>query len=172
MENIKEVTQKTKCRITIWPSIPLLGIYPDKTVIQKDTDTLVFTAELHTAAKTWKEPKVQWELNGQRWLGAYLMEYYPPMKEKEWNNATVWMDLEIIKGFSGGSGVKNPPAMQETRVCSLGWEDPLEKGLATHSRILAWERPWTEKPGGLQSMGLQKSWTWLSDYTTAKRLSC
>ena len=46
--------------------------------------------------------------------------------------------------------------MQETRVQSLGWEDLLEKELATHSNILAWEIPWTEEPGGLQSMGLQE----------------
>ena len=51
--------------------------------------------------------------------------------------------------------VKNLPAMQETWVQSLGWEDPLEKGKATHSSILAWRIPWTEEPGGLQSMGLQ-----------------
>ena len=53
--------------------------------------------------------------------------------------------------------VKNPPAMQETRVQSLGWEDPLEKEMATHSSILAWRIPWTEEPGRLQSMGSQKS---------------
>ena len=52
--------------------------------------------------------------------------------------------------------VKNPPAMQETWVRSLGWEDPLEKGMATHSSILAWRTPWTEEPGGLQSMGSQR----------------
>ena len=46
--------------------------------------------------------------------------------------------------------------MQETRVQSLGWEDPLEKAIATHSSILAWEIPWTEEPGGLQSMGSQR----------------
>ena len=51
--------------------------------------------------------------------------------------------------------VKNLPAMQETRVQFLGWEDSLEKEMATHSSILAWEIPWTEEPGGLQSMGLQ-----------------
>ena len=45
--------------------------------------------------------------------------------------------------------VKNPPAMQETWVRSLGWGDPLEKGMAAHSSILAWEIPWTEKAGGL-----------------------
>ena len=52
--------------------------------------------------------------------------------------------------------VRNLPAMQETQVPSLGQEDLLEKGMATHSRILAWRIPWTEQPGGLQSMGLQR----------------
>ena len=47
--------------------------------------------------------------------------------------------------------VKNLPAMQETRVRALGWEDPLEKGMATYSSILAWRTPWTEEPGGLYS---------------------
>ena len=64
--------------------------------------------------------------------------------------------------------VKNLPAMQETRVQSLGQEDPLEKGMATLSSILARRIPWTEDPGGLQSMGLQKSWT-LSDQITTKK---
>ena len=53
--------------------------------------------------------------------------------------------------------VKNLPAMQETRVQSLGWEDLLEKGMATHSSILAWKSPWTEEPAGLQSMGSQRA---------------
>ena len=52
--------------------------------------------------------------------------------------------------------VKNPPAMHETWVRSLGWEDPLEEGMATLSIILAWRIPWTEEPGGLQSMGSQR----------------
>ena len=51
---------------------------------------------------------------------------------------------------------KNLPAMQESWVQSLGWEDPLQKGTATHSSILAWRVPWTEEPGGLQSMGSQR----------------
>ena len=59
-------------------------------------------------------------------------------------------------GFPGGSDYKNLSAMQETRVRSLGWEDTLEKGMATHSSVLAWRIPWTEGPGGLQSMGLQR----------------
>ena len=51
--------------------------------------------------------------------------------------------------------VKNSPAMQETQILSLGLEYPLEKEMATHSSVLAWEIPWTEEPGGLQSMGSQ-----------------
>ena len=52
--------------------------------------------------------------------------------------------------------VKNLPATRETWVRSLGWEDPLQKEMATHSSILAWRIPWTEKPGGLQSIGFQR----------------
>ena len=52
--------------------------------------------------------------------------------------------------------VKNLPAMQETWVLSLGWDDPLEEGMTTHSSILAWRIGWTEEPGGLQSMGSQR----------------
>ena len=52
--------------------------------------------------------------------------------------------------------VKNPPAVQETRVQSLGQEDPLEKGLATHSSMLVWRIPWTEEPGRMLAMGLQR----------------
>ena len=51
--------------------------------------------------------------------------------------------------------VKNPPVVQEIQVWSLGLKDPLEKGITTHSSILAWRIPWTEEPGGLQSMRLQ-----------------
>ena len=78
----------------------------------------------------------------------------------------------ISLGFSGGISIKNKedkdslslkiknvPAMQEMQVQPLRGEDPLEKETATHSDILAWEIPWTEKTGGLHSMGLQKSWT-------------
>ena len=59
--------------------------------------------------------------------------------------------------------VKNLPAMQETCVQSLGWEDPLKKEMATHSSILAWEIPWTEGPGELWTIQPQKSRTRLSD---------
>ena len=61
--------------------------------------------------------------------------------------------------------------IQETQVRSLGWEDPMEENMETHSSILAWRMPWTEESGGLESMGLQKSWTQLSTptHTQARR---
>ena len=62
----------------------------------------------------------------------------------------------ILEGFPSGSAVKNLPVMQdlqETQVQSLGQEDPVEEGMATHSSVLAWRIPWTEEPSGLQSMG-------------------
>ena len=59
--------------------------------------------------------------------------------------------------------VKNLPAMQETRVQTMGREDPLEQEMATHSSFLDWRILWTEEPGRLQSMGLQKRWTQVSD---------
>ena len=65
----------------------------------------------------------------------------------------------ILLSVPCGSAAKNLPAMQEMWVQSLGREDPLEKGVATHSSILAWRIPWAEEPGGLQSMGSQENWT-------------
>ena len=71
-----------------------------------------------------------------------------------------------------GSGVKNLPViqkMQETQVRSLGWEDPLEEGMATHSSILVWRIPWTEKPGGATVHGVTKSRTRLKQLSTHRR---
>ena len=66
--------------------------------------------------------------------------------------------------------VKNPPAMQETWVRSLGWEDPLEEDMATHSSILAWRNPWTEEPGRLWSIGLQRvRRDWATKHSTGTR---
>ena len=66
------------------------------------------------------------------------------------------MNLRIIRASLVAQSVKSLPAMQVTWGWSLVWEDPLEKEMATHSRILAWRIPWTEEPGGLQSMGSQR----------------
>ena len=65
-------------------------------------------------------------------------------------------DIWHLKGFPGGSVVKNPPAIQETWVPSLGGEDPLEKEMVTHSSIIACEIPWTEEPGRLEFIGSQR----------------
>ena len=61
----------------------------------------------------------------------------------------------VLLGFPSGSLVKNSPAILETWVQTLGQEDPLDEDMATHTSILAWRTPWTEKPGGQQNMGSQ-----------------
>ena len=76
------------------------------------------------------------------------------------DNAQLQTASSSLLFFQGASLVaqmeKNLPAVQETWAQSLGWEDVLEKGMAAHSSILAWGIPWTEEPGGLQTMGLQR----------------
>ena len=79
------------------------------------------------------------------------------------NNWTVVFEGHLEGASLMVQTVKNLPAMQETQVQFLGWKDSLEKEMATHASILAWEIPWTEEPGRLQSMGLQKNLTGLSD---------
>ena len=69
-------------------------------------------------------------------------------------------------GFPVAQMVKNPPVMQETWVRSLGWENSLERGTATHSNILAWRIPWTKEPGTLQSMGSQRAGHNRATFTT------
>ena len=69
-----------------------------------------------------------------------------------------WMtSLSFFLPFPGSSVSKESTVVQETQIQPLGWEDPLEKEIAAHSSILAWEILWTEEPGGLPSMGSQKS---------------
>ena len=84
--------------------------------------------------------------------GLENFEHYFANVWDECNCAVVWTFLESLVA----QRIKLLPAMQETRVRSLGWEDPLEKEMATHSSILSWRIPWTEEPGGLQSTGSQR----------------
>ena len=77
----------------------------------------------------------------------FLCSFHKDFVALHLNHDTLWV------AFLVAQVVKNPPAMWETWVWSLGWEDPLEEGMATHSSILAWRIPWTEEPGGLQFMG-------------------
>ena len=76
----------------------------------------------------------------------------------QYSNTPQWKLFPVsqLLGFPGGSVAKNPPAVEETQVQSLGQKDPLEEEAATHASILAWKIPWTEKPGGLQLMRLQR----------------
>ena len=70
---------------------------------------------------------------------------------------SIFLSVLSIQGFTGGSAVKNRPAMQERQVQSLGQKDPLKKEMVTHSSIFAWEISWTEEPDKLQSMRSQES---------------
>ena len=78
--------------------------------------------------------------------------------DRSHQNKHCFISFDVIIGASLVTQiVNNLPAMQETWVQSLGWEDPLEKGMATHPSILAWRIPWVEEIGGLQSVGLQRA---------------
>ena len=83
----------------------------------------------------------------------YTTEYYSGInKNKIVPSAATWIHLEIIMGFPSGLDGKESGSNEKTQVRYQGWDNPLEKGMATHSSILAWEISWTEEPGGLQSM--------------------
>ena len=75
---------------------------------------------------------------------------------ERWSLSQTYVNGYFIFASLVAQSVKNLPAVQETQVQSLGWEDPLKKDMATHSSILAWKIPWTKEPAGLQSMGLQR----------------
>ena len=97
------------------------------------------------------------------------------VEQQSWNlvcsqsTCTFQDGSSVIWGFPDGSAVKNPSANAGDEGLILVWEDPLEKQRATHSNILAWEIPWTEKPGGLQSKGSQRvghHWSWVLQLPT------
>ena len=88
--------------------------------------------------------ELSYTVGGNRnWYIHYGEHYGDALKSK--NRATIWSS----KGFPGGSDSEESALIQETGVWSLGWEDSPEKGMATHSSILAWRLPWTEEPGRL-----------------------
>ena len=111
----------------------------------------------HSSIFAWRIPGGQGSLAGYSpWHGK---ELYTTERLSTAHRVVYKPDITSLVcslGFSGGSAVKNSPAIQETRVQSLGWEDPLEEGMTTHSSIPAWSIPWTEKPGRLQSTGSQR----------------
>ena len=93
------------------------------------------------------------ESQGQRRLASYSPWGRKELDTAEWLN---WTELNHWMASLVAQMVKNPPAVQEIQVWSLGWEDPMDKGMATHSSILACRIPGTEEPSGLQSMGSQR----------------
>ena len=100
-----------------------------------------------------------------RFVNIYETKQYNLIEEARLKNISVAQAVSSTQHAAGetlrdaslvAQSVKNLPAVQETQVRSLGWEDPLEKEMATHPSILAWKISWTEEPGGLQSMGSQR----------------
>ena len=90
------------------------------------------------------------------WYGSIVFQAFPNLcPHKVFQVHLISFLPKLWTSLLVAQTVKNPPAMGETQIWSLGWEDPLEKGKATHSNILAWKFSWTEEPGGLQSMGSQ-----------------
>ena len=85
-----------------------------------------------------------------------LREILRRQKQQELEINGMWYGIWEARASLVAQMVKNLPAIQDTQVWSLSWEDPLEKEMATHSSILSWRIPWTEEPGGLQSWGLQR----------------
>ena len=135
--------KKLGIKLPYGPAIPLLGIYPEETKIEREICILLFIAALFTIVRTWKQPRC---LSSEEWIRKlwyiYTMEY--------WASLVAQM-------------VKHLPAMRETRVLFLGWEDPLEKKVATHSNILAWRISMDRGAWWAKLRGFAKSWTRLSN---------
>ena len=107
----------------------------------------------HSSILAWK---IQWAEKPGRLqsLGSKIAGHNLVTKQKLWQNLVY--HNKSRQASLGAQLVKHLPAVQETWVQFLGWKDPLEKEIATHSSILAWRIPWTEEPGGVQSMGSQR----------------
>ena len=103
----------------------------------------------HSSVLAWRIPGTG-EPGGLRSMGSHRVGH-------DWSDLVVV--VVYVWGFPRSSIGKNLPAIQETQVRFLGWEDPLEKEMATHTSTLAWRIPWTEEPGRLLSLGLQESHT-------------
>ena len=92
-------------------------------------------------------------------LPGAILNHHPlnhSRRDFSWLIEVSWIYIFMILKKLVAQMVKNLPVMQETQVWSWGWEDPLEKAMAIHSNVLVWRITWTEEPGGLQSMGLQR----------------
>ena len=141
MENSMEVPQKIKNRVSRSSNSSSPGHIPRENFDSKR----YMQPSVHSSA-----------IHHSQGMEATLM-YINRWMNKESCNIDIqthtYTHTDTYRGFPSGLAVKNPPAMQEMWEIHLGWEDPLEKAMATYSSILSWRIPWTEKPSGLQSMG-------------------
>ena len=140
---------KGKIELPYDPAIPFLGIYPNRTVIQKDTRTPMFIAALSTMVDTWKQPKCPSAGDRINMWYIYTMEYHSGIQKNRIRpSAATWTDPDLIILSEISQTEKD-----KYRMISL----LLEKEMATRSSILAWRFPWREEPGRLQSMRSQES---------------
>ena len=132
--------------ITVGPNFPCRAGCPEEEL----------AGETPRVSRGWGFP-LRAELKTQSWISTQLEPFGLHHETRLKKKSVSFIDhLLCSRSFPGDSGVKNPPAMQERWVQSLAQEDPLEEGMATLSSVIAWEIPWTEEPGGLQSLGLQR----------------
>ena len=137
----------------IWPSLVAQLVKNLPAMWKTWVQTLVWEDPLekgratHSSILTWRTP---WTVRS-----VYYTPLYSPWDSEE-SDSIEWFSLSlfirIFRASLVAQTVKNLPATKETWIQSLDWEDPLEKETAVHSNILAWRIPWTEEPGGLQSM--------------------
>ena len=127
-----------------------------------NTNTLISGIPL--ILKRWAEEQI-WLDEKKKDLFLYR-DFYGNIHSFHLCSVLQWPIFLGVLGFPVAQTIKNLPAMQKTQVQFLGREDPLEKGMATHSSILAWRIPWTEEPCRLQSMGSQRvRHNWATEYT-------
>ena len=118
--------------------------------------------------KFFLQPHLHFGQSGAYTVGISLS--YRSLQSRFWVQR--WSDTDFVHcsrfqlTFVGSETVKNLPVMQETQIWFLGWEDPVEKRMATYSNILAWIIPWTEEPGGLQSWGCRVWHSWATNTFT------
>ena len=155
--------------------MPLLCTSPSKLKAgsPRGICTCTYTAALFSAARRCKQPKclsknewvnkawyiIQWNIiQPLQWRKFWhIQQLHSPVGHYvKWNKLVTKRQIPCHLTYDVHRVVNSLPTMQETRVQTLGWEDPLEKAMAPHSRTLAWKIPWTEDPDRLQSMGSQR----------------
>ena len=161
MQKIKSQKQNTAIHLLEWINFKILPGRNEAILLVENSLAFSYKAKQHTYFLTpgHVPPTKYSNLCPHTWMFTVVLfiraKHRKQLKRVYWINR-LWYICTIIQCFPCGSVVKNPPAMQKSWVQSLGQEDHLEKEMTTHSSILAWRIPWTEKSGGLQSMGLQK----------------